>query len=75
MRSFIFFTPIVRQIKSRRMRWAGYVACMGEEMKLYRILEGKKHLGRPRRRREDAIRMDLRKRLVGECRVDPNGSG
>jgi hypothetical protein len=62
---FYSFPNIVRQIKSRRMRWAGHVACMGEEMKLYRLLvekpEGKKHLERPRRRREDAIRMDLRK--------------
>jgi hypothetical protein len=50
-------------IKSRRMRWAGHVARMGEERKLYRILvgkpEGKRPLGRPRRRWEDGIRTDL----------------
>jgi hypothetical protein len=54
---------IIRQIKSRRMKWAGHVARMGEEKK-YEILvgmpEGKIPLGRPRRRWEDGIRMDLR---------------
>jgi hypothetical protein len=55
---------IIRQIKSRRMRWAGDVARLGEEGKLYRVLvgnpEGKRQLGRLRRRWEDGIRMDLR---------------
>jgi hypothetical protein len=55
---------IIRQIKSRRMRWAGLVACMGEERKAYRVLvgkpEGKKLLGRPKHRWEDGIRMDFR---------------
>jgi len=45
---------IVRVIKSRRMRWAGHVACMGEERGVYMVLvgkpEGKRLLGRPRRR-------------------------
>jgi hypothetical protein len=45
---------IIRQIKSRRMRWAGHVARMEEERNMYRILmqkpEGKRPLGRPRRR-------------------------
>jgi hypothetical protein len=45
------------------MRWAGYVARMGEERKVYKVLvgmpEGKRPLGRPRRRWEDGIRMDL----------------
>ena len=54
---------IVRVIKSRRMIWAGHVARMGEERGVYRVLvgksEGKRPLGRPRRRREDNIRMDL----------------
>jgi len=49
-------------IKSRRMRWAGHVARMGEESGLYRVLvgkpEGKRPLGRPRRRWV-GIRMDL----------------
>jgi hypothetical protein len=51
-------------IKSRRMRWAGHVAQMGEKRNAYRILvgipEGKKPLGRPRRRWVDNIKMDLR---------------
>jgi hypothetical protein len=55
---------IIRQVKSRRMRWAGHVACMGEERKVYKVLvgkpEGKRPLGKPRRRWEDGIRMDLR---------------
>jgi hypothetical protein len=55
---------IIRQIKSRRMRWAGHVARMGEEMNVYRVLmgksQGKRPLERPRRRWEDGIRMDLR---------------
>jgi len=53
----------VRVIKSRRMRWAGHVAHMGEERGAYRVLvgkqEGKKSLGRSRRRWVDNIRTDL----------------
>jgi hypothetical protein len=55
---------IIRQVKSRRMRWAGHVARMGEERKLYRVsvgsLKGKRPHGRPRHRLEDGIRVDLR---------------
>jgi hypothetical protein len=55
---------IGRVIKSRRMRWAGHVAHMGEGRGAYRVLvgrpEGKRPLGRPRRRWEDNIKMDLR---------------
>jgi hypothetical protein len=51
-------------IKSRKMRWAGHVARMGEKRNAYRILvgkpEGKRPLGRPRRRWVDNIKMDLR---------------
>jgi len=54
---------IVRVIKSRRMRWDGHVACMGEERGVYRVLvgksEGKRSLGRPRRRWVDNSRTDL----------------
>jgi len=54
---------IVRVIKSRRMRWAGHVARMVEERGVYRVLvgkpEGRRTLGRPRRRWVDNIRMDL----------------
>jgi hypothetical protein len=60
---------IIRQVKSRRMRWAGHVARMGEEKKVYKVLvgkpEGKRPLGRPRRRWEDGIRMDLREIGLG----------
>jgi hypothetical protein len=55
---------IVRVIKSRRMRWTRHVARMGEGRGAYRVLvgrpEGKRPLGRPRRRWEDNIKMDLR---------------
>ena len=54
---------IVQVIKSRRMRWAGHVARMGEDRGVYRILvgkpEGRRPLGRPRRRWVCNIRMDL----------------
>jgi len=54
---------IVQVIKSRRMRWAGHVAPMGERRGVYRVLvgkpKGKRPLGRPRRRCEDNIKMDL----------------
>jgi hypothetical protein len=54
---------IIRIIKSRRMRWAGHVARIGEKRNAYRLLvgkpEGKRPLGRPRRRCVDNIRMDL----------------
>ncbi|KAJ4427918.1 hypothetical protein ANN_23928 [Periplaneta americana] len=55
---------IIRNIKSRRLRWAGHVARMGESRNAYRVLvgrpEGKIPLGRPRRRWEDNIKMDLK---------------
>jgi hypothetical protein len=50
---------IIRQIKSRKLRWAGHVACMGEERKVCRVLmakpEGKRPLEIPRLRWEDVI--------------------
>jgi hypothetical protein len=53
----------IRIIKSRRMRWAGHVARMGEKRNAYRLLLGKREgtrpLGRPRRRWADNIKMDL----------------
>jgi hypothetical protein len=59
---------IIRQIKSRRMRWAGHVARMGEDRKVYNVFlgkpEGKRPLGRSRRRWQDGIRMDLRETVV-----------
>jgi hypothetical protein len=69
---------IIRQIKSRRMRWAGHVERMGEGRNVYRVLvgkpEGKRPLGRPKHRWEDGIKMDLREIGWG-CGVDPPGSG
>jgi len=56
-------TNIVRVIKSRSIRWAGHVARMGERRGVYTVLmgrpEGKRPLGRPRRRWEDNIKMDF----------------
>jgi hypothetical protein len=75
-------TDIIRQIKSRRMWHAGtrYEAFMGEGRKLCKVLvenpEGKRPLGRPRRRWEEGIKMDLRE--IGCWRgggVDSPGSG
>jgi hypothetical protein len=55
---------IGRVIKSRRMRWAGHVARTEEGRDIYRVLvgmpEGKRPLGRPRRRWEDNIKMNFR---------------
>ena len=54
---------IVRVIKSRRLRWAGHVARMGEGRGVHKVLvgkpEGKRPVGIPRRRWEDNIKMDL----------------
>jgi hypothetical protein len=62
--SDLYSSPsIIRIIKSRRMRWAGHVARMGERRNAYGLLvgkpEGKRPLGRPRHRWVDNIRMDL----------------
>jgi hypothetical protein len=60
----------VRVIKARRMRWAVHVACMGEMRRVYNILvgrpEGRRPLGRSRRRWEDDIEMDLREIAFGD---------
>ena len=62
----------MRVAKSRRMRWAGHAARMVEDRGVHRVLVGKperkRPLGRPRRRREDNIKMDLRE--VGGGRGD-----
>jgi len=54
---------IVRVVKSRRVRWAGHVARVGEDRGVHRVLveksQGKRPLGRPRRRWVDNIKMDL----------------
>jgi hypothetical protein len=82
---------IIRQVMSKRMRWAGHAARMGEERKVYKVFlgkpEGKRPLGRPRRKWEDGIRMDLREIGLGsvdwirlaqvasccECGDEPSG--
>jgi hypothetical protein len=60
---------IVRVIKSRRMRWAGHAAYMGEGRGVYRVLfgrpEGRRPRRRPRRRGEDNIKMDLMEIGIG----------
>jgi hypothetical protein len=66
----LYSTPdIIRQMKTRRMRWAGHVARMGEERKLFKVLvgkpEGKSPLGRPRRWWEVGVKMDLRQIVLG----------
>ncbi|KAJ4432127.1 hypothetical protein ANN_20743, partial [Periplaneta americana] len=64
LHAFYSSPDIIKNIKSRRLRWTGHVARMGEYRNAYRMLvgrpEGKRPLGRPRRRWED-IKMDLRK--------------
>jgi len=62
--NYLYSSPnIVRVVKSRRMRWAGHVARMGEVRGVYRVLvgkpEGRRPLRRPRRRWVDNIKMDL----------------
>jgi hypothetical protein len=60
-----FSASIIRVIKARRVRWAGHVARMGEVRDAYNILvwrpEGRRPLGRPRRRWEDNVKMFLGK--------------
>jgi hypothetical protein len=61
----LFSSPeVIRQIKSRRMRWVGHTARMVERRNVYRVLvgkpEGKRPLGSSRRRWEDGIKMDIR---------------
>jgi hypothetical protein len=71
----LYFSPsIIRMIKSRRMRWTGHVARMGEKRNAYRIFvgmpEGKGPLGRPRRRWVDNIKMDLKRDRMGWYGLD-----
>jgi hypothetical protein len=59
LHNFYSSPDIIRQVKSRRRRWAGHMSRMGEDRKVYKVLvgkpEGKRPLGRPRRRGEDGI--------------------
>jgi hypothetical protein len=77
----LYLSPdIIRQIKSRRMRWAGHVACMGEGRNVYRVLMGKPEGKRPLKDQGVDGRMGPKwalGRLVGGggCGVDSPGSG
>jgi hypothetical protein len=88
LHNFYSSADIIRQIKSRRMRWAGHVARMGEGRNVYRFLtgnlEGKTPLERSRRRREDVNRTDLREiggggggveLTLGQLRLGAGGGG
>jgi hypothetical protein len=71
-------SDIIRKIKSRRIRWAGHVARMGEGRNVYRVLvgkaKGKRPLVRPRCRWEDGIKMGIRETGWG-FGVDSPGTG
>jgi hypothetical protein len=70
---------IIRVTKSKRLRWAGHVARMGERRGAYRALvgkpEGRRPLLRHRRRWEDNIKMDIRLNGWGAHGLDQSGSG
>jgi len=70
---------IVRVIKSRRMKWVGHVARMGERRGIYRVVlvrkpDGKKQIGRLRLRWEDNIKTDLHEVRCGRYGLDRGGS-
>jgi hypothetical protein len=73
LRNLYFSPSIIRLVKSRRMRWTGHVARIEKKRNANRILvgnaEGKRPLGRPRRRWVDNIKMDLR-----DIGLDQSGS-
>jgi hypothetical protein len=76
----LYSFPDIRQIKSRRMRWAGHVARMGEERKVIKVLVGKpkrkRPLGRPSCRWEDGGSEWILGRLAwGGGGLDSTGSG
>jgi hypothetical protein len=70
---------IIKIIESRRMRWAGHVARMGERGNAYRLLvgkpEGERPLGRPRRRWVDNIKNESFRDRFGRCGLDWPSSG
>ena len=74
LRDLYSLPNIVRVVKSRRMKWAWHVARMGEGRCVHRVLvgkpEGKRPLGRPRRRWEDSIKIDLQEVGGGEAWMD-----
>jgi hypothetical protein len=70
LHGFYSSPSIIRVITARRIRWAGHVARMGEMRGAYNILVGRpkgmRPLGRPRRRWEDNIKMDLKEIVLGD---------
>jgi hypothetical protein len=66
----LYSSPNIVRVISKKMRWAGHVALMGEGRGVYRVLvgrpEGKRPLGRPRRRGEDNIKLYLRETGIDE---------
>jgi hypothetical protein len=78
LHNFTYPQILLGRSKSRRKKWAGHVARMGEERNVYRVLaggtEGKRLLGRPRSRWEDEIRMDLME-IGWECRLRIGAGG
>jgi hypothetical protein len=78
LRNLYSFPNIIRQIKSRRMRWAGHVARMGEERKVFKILVGKLTRKRPLEDRGVGGWMGSKwilGRLDWGCGLDSTGSG
>jgi hypothetical protein len=78
LHNLYFSSNIIRQIKSKRIRWAGHVARMEEGRKVYKVLVGtpveERPLGRPRRRWDQNVRCRILGRLAGGG-VDTSGSG
>jgi hypothetical protein len=75
----VLITTFLRHIQSRRMRWSEHMAHLGQDRKVYKVLERKearrkRPLGRSRHRCEDGMRMDLRKNDCG-CGLWSIGSG
>jgi hypothetical protein len=80
LHSILYSSPnIVRVIKSRRIRWVGHVARMGEGKDAYRVFvgrpEGKRPLRRPKRRWEDNIKLDFKGDRHRWDELDSAGSG
>jgi hypothetical protein len=72
---YLYSSPNINQvIKSRRMRWTGHVACMGDRRIAYRVMlgrpEGKRPFGRPRYRWMNNIKMDLQELGMGRHELD-----
>jgi hypothetical protein len=77
---FFFLTLYYKQfMEKEHVEIYVFLAHMGERRNVYRVLvgkpEGKRPLGRPRRRWKDGIKIDLREMVEGGCIVDPPGSG